>query len=190
EVHIIKALEIISVEKGVGRKRLSEALGLGEGTTRTFVKRLKNEGLVEISKAGITLSNFGQKIFVNLSSRISGRIEIPKSPLTVGPINVAVLVRNAATSIRYGVEQRDAAIKAGALGATTLIFTKNRLIVPGVNEDVLQNVQPIYDTLISTLKPSENDVIIIGTAREKRAAELGALTAALELLKSIIRNAK
>jgi hypothetical protein len=42
--------------------------------------------------------------------------------------------------------------------------------------------------LISALKPSENDVIIIGSANEKRAAELGAKTAALELLKSTTNN--
>jgi predicted transcriptional regulator len=180
---VVKALEIIGAEKGVGRKKLSEALGLGEGTIRTLVKHLKNEKLVKVSRAGITLSNFGQKIFTNLRSRISEEVEIPKSPLTVGPFNIAVLIRNAATSIKYGVEQRDAAIRAGALGATTLIFSRNKLIIPGVNEDIFQNIQPIHDMLISALKPSENDVIIIGSANEKRAAELGAKTAALELLK-------
>lgn len=183
EAHGVKALEIISIEKSVGRKKLSEVLSLGEGTIRTLVKHLKKERLIKVSKAGITLSKFGQKIYAEIRSRISEELEIPKSPITIGPSNIAILIRNAANSINYGVEQRDAAIRAGALGATTLVFRQNKLIMPGVDENISQNIQPIYNTLISKLKPKENDVIIIGSANEKRVAELGAKTAALELLK-------
>lgn len=184
EVHVIKALETISAKKGVGRTKLSEILGLGEGATRTLLKHLKNEGLIEVSRYGIALSKFGETVFSNLKSRISGEIEIPKSPLTVGSFNVAVLVRNAATLVRYGVEQRDAAIKVGALGATTLVFSHNKLIMPGVDEDIFQNIRPIHNLLVSQLKPKENDVIIIGSGNKRREAEFGAKAAAFELLKS------
>jgi predicted transcriptional regulator len=184
EVHVIKALEIISAEGCVGRTKLSEVLGLGGGATRTLVRHLRNEGLIEVSRSGIVLSKFGEKVFSDLRYRISKEIEIPKSPLTVGSFNVAVLIRDAAGSVKYGVEQRDAAIKAGAFGATTLVFSRNKLTMPGVSKDIFQNIQPIHDTLISKLNPTENDVIIIGSANEKRAAEFGAKTAALELLTS------
>ncbi|MBT0160522.1 hypothetical protein G4O51_11130 [Candidatus Bathyarchaeota archaeon A05DMB-2] len=184
EVHVIKALETINAKGGVGRTKLSELLGLGVGATRTLVKHLRNEGLIEVSRSGIVLSKFGEKVFSDLRYRISKEIEIPKSPLTVGSFNVAVLIRNAAGSVKYGVEQRDAAIKAGAFGATTLVLSRNKLTMPGVSKDIFQKIQPIHDTLISKLKPTENDVIIIGSANEKRAAEFGAKTAALELLTS------
>jgi len=115
---------------------------------------------------------------------ISEEIEIPRSSLTIGSFNVAVLIRNATGSVKHGVEQRDAAIKVGALGATTLVFSCNKLTMPGINEGISQDIQPIHNALISKLKPKENDVIIIGTADEKRAAEIGAKTVALELLKS------
>jgi predicted transcriptional regulator len=184
EVHVIKALETISAKEGVGRTKLSEILGLGGGATRTLVRHLRNEGLIRVSRYGIVLSKFGEKVFSDLRSRIIGEIEIPKSPLTVGSFNVAVLIRNAAGSVRYGVEQRDAAIKVGALGATTLVFSRSKLIMPGIGEDVFRNIQPIYDMLMSQLKPRENDVIIIGSANERRGAEFGAKAAAFELLKS------
>ena len=186
EAHVIKALEAVGAGKGIGRKKLSEILGLGEGATRTLVRHLRNEGMIEVSRSGIVLSKFGEKVFSDLRSRISEEIEIPRSSLTMGSFNVAVLIRNAAGSVKYGVIQRDAAIKVGALGATTLVFSRNKLTIPGVSEDVLQKIQPIQDALISKLKPRENDVIIIGSADEKRAAEFGAKTAALELLKSTI----
>ena len=184
EAHVIKALEAISAGKGVGRTKLSEILGLGGGVTRTLVRHLRNEGMIKVSKSGIVLSKFGEKIFSDLRSRISEEIETPRSPLTIGSFNVAVLIRNAAGSVKYGVEQRDAAIRVGALGATTLVFSRNKLTVPGVSEDIFQKIQPVHDALISKLKPTENDVIIVGSANEKRVAEFGAKTAAFELLKS------
>jgi len=129
------------------------------------------------------LSKYGEKILFELRSKIGEEIEIPRSSLTIGTFNIAILIRSAAGSVKYGVEQRDAAIKVGALGATTFVFSSNRLTMPGVGEDVFQNTQTIHDALVSTLKPKENDVIIIGSADEKRTAEFGAKTAALTLLR-------
>jgi len=184
EIHVIKALETIGSEGAIGRKRLSELLGFGEGATRTLVRHLKLEGLIKTSKSGIALSRFGEKVFSELKSRISGGVEIPESPLAVGPFNVAVLIRNVAHLIKYGLEQRDAVVKVGALGATTLIFRRDKLTVPGVREDFLKDTQSIYETLVTKLEPREDDVIIIGSANEKRSAEFGAKAAAYELLKT------
>jgi predicted transcriptional regulator len=183
EAHVMKTLETLGAGKGVGRIKLSRILGLGEGATRTLIKHLKNEGLVEVSRSGIVLSRFGEKIWSDIRSRIGEEIEIPRSSLTIGNFNIALLIKNAAGLVKYGVEQRDAAIKVGALGATTFVFSSNKLTMPGVGEDVFQNTRTIHDLLISTLKPRENDVIIIGSANEKRVAEFGTKTAALTLLR-------
>lgn len=190
EAHVVKALETIGAGKGVGRIKLSKILGLGEGETRTLVKHLKNEGLVEVSRSGIALSKFGEENFLDLRSKIPGATEVPGSPLTVGPFNLAVLVRDIGHRVKYGVEQRDAAIKVGALGATTLVFSGDRLTVPGMGEDVFRGAKQIRDALVSELKPKENDVIIIGSANNKLKAELGAKTAAFELLKSSEKEKK
>jgi len=186
EAHVIKALEEIEAQGQVGRIKLSKTVGLGEGTTRTLVKHLQKEKLIRISRSGIELSEHGKKLFSALRAGISMEIEIPPSPLTVGAFNVAVLVRDVSSAVRYGLEQRDAAIRTGAHGATTLIFSRNRLTMPGVTEDVFKDAPSIRDALLSKLKPKENDVIIIGSAGDKRTAELGAKMAALQLLKSSI----
>ena len=185
EAHILKALEVIGEEGSVGRIRLSRILGLGEGTIRTLIRHLKREGLIEVSRSGITLSELGRSILADVTDRISGAVSVPESPLTVGPHNVAVLVRGSSANVRYGVEQRDAAIKAGALGATTLLFKGGRLTIPGLADDILENseVKAVCRTLIIELNPSEGDVIIIGSAMDERTAEVGAKTAAIELLK-------
>jgi len=168
----------------VGRIRLSKELGLGEGTARTLVKHLKNEGIIKISKYGIMLSENGKKMFSDLKSKISEGIKVPQSPLTVGPFNIAVLVKGMARKIKRGLEQRDIAIKAGALGATTLVFSRNRLTMPSNEEDVFKSIPSIHDMLVSKLGPKENDVIIIGSGENKTSAEIGAKMAALELLKT------
>ena len=184
EAHVIKTLEIINAHGTVGRIMLSKELELGEGTTRTLLKHLKKEGLIEGSRHGITFSDNGKKLFSDLRSKISEETDWPNSPLTVGSFNIAVLVRKAAHGVRRGLEQRDAAIKAGALGATTLIFSRNKLTMPSSEEDVFKGISSVHDMLVSELSPKENDVIIIGSGENKTSAEIGAKMAALELLKS------
>ena len=185
EAHLVKALKIVDSEGPVGRVRLSKILGLGEGAVRTLVKHLKNEGLIKISRTGIILTDSGKKLSSFLNSRISSETEVPQSSLTVGPFNIAVLVKKVADHIKYGLEQRDAAIKVGASGATTLIFSHGGLVMPGAEgEDVFKNIPAIRDVLISKLKPREGDVVIIGSGNDRLTAELGAIAAALETLKS------
>jgi len=183
EAHLVKALMTIDAEGPVGRVKLSKTLQLGEGTIRTLIKHLENEGLIQTLKIGIVLTSSGKKFTCNLKTRISREIEVPKSSLTVGPFNVAILIKNAASAIKGGVEQRDAAIKIGALGATTLIYSREKLIMPFVKEDIFLEVPRIREVLVSRLKPQENDVIIIGSANDKLTAELGAIAATLETLK-------
>lgn len=185
EAHVMKALEIIGGAEAVGRIRLSKELGLGEGATRTLVKHLKNEGIIKVAKYGIVLSEYGKKLFSDLKSKISEGVEVPPSPLTVGPFNVAILVRDVARAVKKGVEQRDTAIKAGALGATTLIFSRNKLTMPSMEEeDTFKGIPSMREILLSRLCPEENDVILIGSGENKRIAEIGAKMAAFELLKS------
>jgi len=187
EAHIVMALEDISKMGTVGRLKLSKDLQLGEGETRTLVRHLKKGGLIEISRSGISLSAAGRKLLSGVRAVLSEQLELPSSPLTVGRFNVAVQVIGMKNSVRYGLEQRDAAITAGAKGATTLIFTKNRLVMPRTGEDVSEAGSSIV-AVLSKLSLKEGDVVIIGSADERFKAELGVKTAALELLKTKAGN--
>jgi predicted transcriptional regulator len=144
EAHVVKALEIIGSYNFVGRISLSRELGLGEGTTRTLLKHLKNEGIIQSSRRGISFSEDGKKLFSVLRSKLSEGVEIPSSPLTVGPFNVAVLVRNSAQAVRSGMEQRDIAIKSGASGATTLVFCGGMLSLPTGEENLFESMPSFF----------------------------------------------
>lgn len=184
EAHVVKSLEIIANYGNVGRINLSKQLKLGIGTTRTIMTHLKKEGLTESSKFGFVFSEQGKKVFADLRSKISKGVEVPNSPLTVGPFSIAVLVRNAAHKVGRGAEQRNMAIRAGARGATTLIFSRKKLIMPSKKNHNIKDFSYLHDTLISKLNPKENDVIIIGSGKNRANAEIGAIMASLKLLKS------
>ena len=184
EVHVIKTLMVIGSEGPVGRGRLARAIMLGEGAVRTLLRHLEHQGLIKTSKAGIALTEKGRGISSELQSETSNAVEVPRSSITVGSFNIAILVKNGARAIKGGIEQRDAAIAIGAQGATTLIFKGNKLTMPLVNEDVFRDVPQIGERLMSELNPGEDDVIVIGSARDKLTAEFGAIAAALETLKA------
>lgn len=185
EPHVVKALNIISIESQVGRISLAKKLGLGEGSIRTLARHLENEDLVEVSRRGIALSELGRKFVSGLRSAMGNAVEISKSSLTVGTFNVAILVRSASKAVRTGLEQRDAAIRVGAQGATTLVFIQQELAMPSAKKDVFKSIPGTRKELISQLKPQENDVIVIGSAGDKLMAEYGAIAAALETLKAL-----
>ena len=61
---------------------------------------------------------------------IPNETDIQKSSITLGKFNYAVLVKNMADATKSGIEQREIAIKAGAVGATTLIFKNGIFLIP------------------------------------------------------------
>jgi predicted transcriptional regulator len=192
EAHVVKSLEVIANYGNVGRVSLSKELELGIGTTRTIIRHLKRERLIEGSKYGFVLSEQGKSLLSCLRAKMGKGIDVPNSSLTAGPSVVAVLVKDAAHKVGGGAEQRNTAIRAGARGATTLVFLGKRLIMPSKKDHSLRDLSPLHDIIISKLNPEENDVIIVGSGENKMDAENGATMASLKLLKSesIIRGEK
>ncbi len=167
-----RALEFIEKEGELGRKRLSDKLGLGEGSTRTILEQLKNRGLIKSTSTGHSLTKKGKK---ELDRKSEKCLFLDAGDLTVGERDAAVLVRAAATSVRWGIEQRDEAIKVGAEGATILVYKDGSLGTPGLDMEVDETVEK---ELLDYVHPEEGDVIVIGTSEEKSMAKMGALAAA------------
>ncbi|MDG6223475.1 MAG: DUF4443 domain-containing protein [Candidatus Bathyarchaeota archaeon] len=184
EAHVIKTVEIIANYKIVGRTILSNKLELGIGTTRTILKHLKNYGYIASSKFGFELSPKGKKLFSQIQSKISQRIQVPKNQLAVGPVVVAVLVKNAGHKVNKGIEQRNTAIRAGAAGATTLVYCDNKIVMPLKKKHSTKGLKQIQQTATSKLNPQNNDVVILGSGTTPTNAEIGAIMAAIKLLKN------
>ena len=180
-IHLLLALERIAA-KPIGRNKLAEELGIGEGATRTLIDRLKDGGLIEISKSGCSLTQNGLKLFKEYESIIK-KTKIEKNELTLTEYNYAALVRNGASKVKAGIEQRDAAIIAGAKSATTVVCRNGRLVFPSPNRE-MNNYLKASTQIQNILKPKENDAIVIVGSDKSEKAEYGALAAALTLVDS------
>ena len=155
----------------VSREMLCDELELGEGATRTLMKHLKMQNLIESTNAGTKMSKKGNALFNEFLSSIPYELSLSKCSITLGKHNYAVLVKQMGSTVKSGIEQRDAAIKMGASGATTLLFMDNKFFIPLTGFDALQNEFRLSKQLIETLHPEDGDVIIIGTDEhsEKKA---------------------
>jgi predicted transcriptional regulator len=179
--HMLHAIELIA-EKKLGRGKLAESLSVGEGATRTIVDRLKGAGLIKTSKAGCALTDKGVKFWKKYKAIFEKKVEIGRNELTLSDCNFAILVKNRGNKIKSGVEQRDAAVKAGAKGATTIVFANNKLEIPSVSSDAKSDFPKATTQILKLFKPEENDVIIIVSAEDLRKANYSALAAAWTLL--------
>lgn len=176
EFHIWKTLYCLNKESPIGRKKLAILLDIGEGSTRTILSLLQEDGNILIRKNGVSLTPEGKKIWNGVAMNIS---PLSVETLTIGKINCAVQVPQAANKVKFGCEERDNAILSGATGATTLVYSNGMIMFPG-NDYPLDSKSD--KALKSTFKLSEGDAIIIGTAETYSAAEEGAVTAGLKLL--------
>jgi predicted transcriptional regulator len=180
--HIFKALQIIENRGHASRTLLCQELNLGEGAVRTLIKHLKMKELIETSNAGTKMSEEGKRFFAEILSCLPKGCSLPKCSIALGKYNYVVLLKQHSFAVKSGIEQRDASIKMGALGATTLLFSKGRFVMPTTNimSDPLKKEPSIYKLLIKKLEPVEGDVIIIGSDDiNRQTAELAAKNAAL-----------
>ena len=178
EAQILRALEITS-EGDIGRAALGARIGVGEGVVRTLTKRLISEGLIDVSTRGISTSKKGQKLLKEAHSVIIAGVEAPSTKDTVGDYNYALLIRGAASRVRFGLEQRDAALLAGARGATTIVFRKGMMIIPGMERSPTPSLVSCLEDQFSL---AEGDAVVIGTGDTAIEAETGAYSAALSLV--------
>jgi hypothetical protein len=179
-VHVFAALQMIGNNGMTSRNALCSGLVLGEGTIKTLVKHLKMQGLIETSNRGTKMTAKGKGICEGLLSAIPAEMSLPKCSVSLSRFNYAVLVREFGFAVGLGIEQRDAAIKMGAAGATTLLFKDNKFVMPANSTDSLKKEPRVRRMVVEKLNPRGGDVIIIGSAdSNEKTAELGAKNAAL-----------
>ena len=155
-------------------------MSLCEGVVRTLLKHLKMQDLIESTKNGTTMTEKGMTMLSGLVSSMPVQISIPKYSVTLGKFNHVVLLKQFGFAIKSGIEQRDAAIKMGATGTTTLLFKDDKFVMVCTNYDSLADEPRIAKFLVEKLRPEDGDVIIIGSTTEnQRIAELAAKNAAL-----------
>jgi len=109
-------------------------------------------------------------------------VKIDRNELTDAEYSFAVLIRNHGHKLGSGMEQRDAAVKAGAKSATTIVFRKGHLTIPSVSGNLGRDFPKAANQITVLLKPEENDIVIVSSADAPEKAEYGVLAAAWTLL--------
>ena len=176
DYHLWKTIYYLDDEETIGRKRLSSLLDIGEGSTRTIISLLQNQGIISINKSGIILTSAGMDLKKKTRMDLAP-ISVPE--LTIGEKNFAVRIPRVAHIVSYGCEERDAAIEAGATGATTLVYVGGKLMFPGSE----YHVEPSIENEIKSVFNLKNeDVIVIGTGKTERSAEIGAVVAGIHIM--------
>lgn len=178
DYHVYRTLLFLLDGRRKGRRQLADAVNVGEGSMRTIVEYLRDRGFIDVRQTGVKISPKGMEFMRGLPLRVE---RLDPSDMSIAERNVAVQVKGMASRIGLGIEQRDAAIKAGAEGATTIVYSHGRLLVPPDYD--LDRERPESSSMLRrvfTLR--EGDAIVIGTAQEYDRAEDGALAAAFELL--------
>jgi len=181
-LHVAMVILLVGDEVPIGRIGLSKKLGLGEGTTRNIITRLMRSGLVEISRHGCVLTQRGEAVYGILRRRLSAVIELDAEQLVLGKSNAAIMVKASGKNLKHGIEQRDAALRAGAEGAVTLRVKNREYVMPVEPEETLASLDPLVVKLESCFHPRDNDVLIVAGAQERKLAHFGAMAAALTLI--------
>ncbi|MGI0091779.1 MAG: DUF4443 domain-containing protein [Nitrososphaerales archaeon] len=190
EVDILKALSAIGKsETNLGRTRLGQLIGLGQGEVRTLISRLKSNGLIIVDAKGCAFTEKGKKEFDAVSKSLPYSSKVEAKSLGLGRFTWSITVRNAESKIRNGIEQRDASVRAGASGALTVIYSSGKFMIPSADKksagaadcEALGPSEP-WTTIRSEGRPKNGDVIIVSGSETLFLAEEGALAAALTIL--------
>ena len=176
DANVYWALHILSSGKRMGRKRLADEIGVGEGSMRRILETLREWEMIQIKQSGITITRSGLGFLSEIPLKV---IDVDLGDSIVGDYSQSVLVFNVADKIQNGMQQRDAGIRVGATGCTTLVIRDGNLIIPpDWNMDVerLEIAKNVRATGIT-----DKDAIIVGSGNDQRTAMMAALTAAFEL---------
>lgn len=179
--HIFYALELMS-QKPLGRNRLADKLNVGDGAVRTIINRLKEAGLIETSKEGCLLTERGLDTWRQFEEFFPVRVDLPKSELSTSDFNYAFLVKNCGQKVQSGIDQRDAAIIAGARKAMVVVYRNGHLSIESVSDNIAEQYPQAASQILKELKPQDNDVIIVAGAETKLKAKRGAFAASWSLL--------
>jgi predicted transcriptional regulator len=179
--HVFYSLELMA-QKPLGRNKLAEKLEVGDGAVRTIISRLREAGLIETSKEGCNLTKKGLDFWRQFEEIFPKRMDLPKSELSASEFNHAFLVKNCGQKVQSGIDQRDAAIIAGARKALIIVYKNGHLCITSVSEAVEKEYPKAAKELLAAFAPQENDVIVVAGAETALKAKRGAFAASWSLI--------
>jgi predicted transcriptional regulator len=178
DASIYWALHILSDGRRLGRKKLAETVGIGEGSMRRIIDTLKEWNLINVKQTGITITKAGQSFLNQIPIRV---VDVELGGSTVGAYTQSVLVMGVSEKVHNGMQQRDAGIKVGATGCTTVVIRDGVLMIPP-DWNIDEKRPELAYKIRKNAGITQNDIIIVGSADTKILAAEAAINAAFELI--------
>lgn len=177
DANVYWALYTLSDGRRMGRKRLAEEVGVGEGSMRRIIDTLKEWDFITIKQTGITITKAGLAFLNQIPIR---PVDVYVEGSVVGDFQQGVLVLGGAGKVVNGMEQRDIGIKVGATGCTTIVIRDGVLLIPPDWNLDERNPEVAYKIRKDT-GITQSDALIIGGGSTKTLATEAAVSAALEM---------
>jgi len=174
EYHIIKAIEILESEGPVGRIILSRLLKLGEASTRSLIKRLKEHELIKIDEiGGAYLTQKGLELLNIWKSNIKQIGEIDLEIPDWSNNFCGIITKGLELIETYGVLRiRDIAVRRGALGLIAIVVKDLKFLLP-ISKNTFEEVRGELSNICQSLKNfvDNGDAIFIVGANNRIQAK-------------------
>ncbi len=181
--HIIKTLLLLE-NTTIGRQALSKMLNIGEGATRTIIKKLHDKGIIAIDPiGGCYLTDYGKLITKKLREYIISEKEADLKEFGIFLPAWAIHIRS--PHIPNITKIRDIGIRYGAEGVLIFHFKDSKISLPMITDDISKDY-PNTTKFIKSFSLNENDLVIIGFAKDIITAEMATITIAIHIILKVI----
>lgn len=177
DANVYWSLHLLSDGRRMGRKRLADEVGVGEGSMRRIIDTLKEWDFINIKQTGITITKAGLSFLDQLPLR---PVNIFVEGSVAGACQQGVLVLGGADKVVNGMEQRDAGIKVGADGCTTIVIRDGILMIPP-DWNMDDKTPELAYKIRKEIGMTQSDALIIGGGETPALATEAAITAALQM---------
>ncbi|WFO75331.1 hypothetical protein J4526_00005 [Desulfurococcaceae archaeon MEX13E-LK6-19] len=169
EGHVITLLMLLLKEEAIGRKKLSEKLGIGETSVRSLVKRLLQAGFVKVDRiAGAILTDKGKDLAEKLNELINVK-RLGDDYLGFNWNNVVtVILKDTPPESTNVMIIRDKAIALNA-SAVLIIVIDNGVFIPGIAFDdrLYKEIVSGLEKKLGNLSRYKKATILYAAIREK-----------------------
>ncbi len=182
-VDLLRALWLLRAGR-TSRIAIAKGLGVGEGSARTIIAFLLEEGLVGISQEGVALSKKGAAVLGEFERAVCAS-DFSEAALSFGKPGFLVRIRALGKLAGNGQAQRDSAVKMGADGATVFFAQGGRLLLPFDSAGKNFFGAKTVESVVRACGPLEDgDVFTLAFGLDACGVQRGAWSVAATLLKS------
>lgn len=183
---ILWALMILDRKGSMSRKNLSALLGVGEGTSRGILTILERCGFCERFQTGTSLTPDGRRLLERLGT-VPSDVRVDDECVS-GPYQRAIIVKGVSSLVVKGVEQRNAGIRAGGTGCTTVVYRDDTVFIPPDWNVDRMNPQMALE-IRAAEGMSHDDALVVGSGDDELSAMRAAANAALDLVSRRLEEA-